>query len=307
MDKSYKFLILTILGGFAPMAGAAELIFKEDFESVRHVRLENNAELTTHAPYSGNFAARSNFFNKLRPDPFIKQGNSGATVITTHKGIIAANPEVLYITYKFRFDDALWRNAEGKPYAHGDGTPSDLAVTIKGGYYGYYGNIVSKGFYLVWRGGPRGELVFADNSSGEQPWNPNWEKESWASGTKAIYLHTGHPFGADGKWHTFEMEVDYRHPKYVRAKIWVDGRVAANERYTPASDDYYFRLPKGFKIEQFSTSYASTRDLWLSTHRTGYACGFQVDDIEVWNGNPRKVQAPPLPPGDLRVTVSSAP
>lgn len=311
MNKLMKQLCVITAGcavSFSTLA--ADLIFKEDFEStVSNVRLENGAKVVTNAPASGKKAVRVNMMNDVS-DPWVT-GRNGSTIVTTNQGIVSKNPKVLYIKYKFRFDDALWRNSSNAGYSWGDGTANDIAVHLKGGYYGLFNNIVEKGFYIVWRGGKNGELVFADNSNGKQPWNSNWNTESWATGSKAIYLSTGKPFGADGKWHTFEMEVDYTNSQYVKAKIWIDGTVAKHTKYAPDADKNYFRLPKGFKIEQFSTSYATPKDIAGSQDRSGYAAGIQFDDIEVWNGNPGggsvsqpsqpAAPAAPMPPANLRV------
>ncbi|MCH2534871.1 MAG: hypothetical protein MK008_10555 [Bdellovibrionales bacterium] len=49
-----------------------------------------------------------------------------------------------------------------------------------------------------------------------------------------------------------------------------------------------FTLPKQFHLDRFSLFYTGHGNTNLSTNRTGYACGVQVDDIEIWNRFPDK-------------------
>lgn len=299
-DLISRWLTLILLG--LPMLAISEprLLFSEDFETgVNNAEILDGGVITDHMPSSGSFSARVNLFEGSN-DPLVKFPENRSTVRTTSTAVRDNYPEVLYISYDFRFDDALWRKSDGQPYSWGGGTQSDIAVLTKGGYYGKYREIVQQGFYLVWGGGPNGRITFGDNSSGGQAWDSSWNERDWSPGGKLIYLKTGHPFGANGKWNKFEMELDHSGTQdYIRAKIWVNGHAAKDERYAPDSNDNYFRLPRGFVVEQFSTSYASPQDLSNSKNRGGYAGGLQIDNISVWAGSPKS--RAPTPPVDISV------
>lgn len=299
-DNIRLVLALTVFCGSSIAYGEAKLLFLEDFErGLVNTEILSGGQITTNAPSSGEYAARVNLFEGSN-DPLVQYADNQSTVRTVSTAVRDNYPEVLYISYDFRFDDALWRKSDGQPYTWGDGTDNDIAVLTKGGYYGKYNEIVQQGFYLVWRGGRNGEVLLGDNSSGNQVWDGNWDESSWAPGGKLFYLSTGQPFGANGKWNRFEMELDNRGTEdFIRGKIWVNGVVAKSSKYAKDSDDNYFRLPRGFVIEQFSTSYASPQDLSESRNRSGYAGGLQIDNISVWSGNPNSKQ--PNPPSDIGV------
>lgn len=70
--------------------------------------------------------------------------------------------------------------------------------------------------------------------------------------------------------------------------MFVDGHVMHHSVNAPLSRGGRFTLPKQFHLDQFNIFYTGGDITDLSVDRTGYACGVQVDDIEIWDSMPER-------------------
>lgn len=141
------------------------------------------------------------------------------------------------------------------------------------------------GYYIGAGGGASGNITPAPNHA---PW-VNWESTNKFG---SAWTYTKSPWGADGKWHHFAIHIKYGSSFHL-AKIWVDGNPALGNG-TKATDGW-FEVHPDFKLIGWGFWYTSNQQLGLSKPVAGGVCnGWQVDDIELWDGLPKAPKAPQL-------------
>ena len=271
------------------------LLVREDFEDNNFVQGMDlsQAAVVTSNPYSGTRAARVNLKDNAT-DPLIATAsyNAGnalaisnmANVAYRGQALVDANPPVRTVRWKFRFDDATW---SGTSWVAGQG---DRTLNLKTGYFwptGYSGSTTAS--FFVAMQGKNGTVSFQDNRDGDPRGDAGWENSSWATrpGSIVFYLKARDgngniiDMGPGTGYHEFAIEVDSTHTDYNQVRLFVDGWLCKGTDY---ATDGVIRVPKTWRLEQFSTSYTGDNEVNTSTDAQEIACGIQYDEIEIWSG-----------------------
>lgn len=276
----------------------ATLLYYQDFESNSDgIDLAEGSRLVDIDSYSGKVSLRGNLMPS-KQDPIT--GKDGREELTKMNNIDLANstPKEVYLRFWFKFDDALWM---GDNFF--DKTDS-IKINAKLGYLSksFSGfDDLEASFFPTLKGGEYGEVQVSDNllnvgggASVSGQWL-GWELKSGAwvddsnKPTKRLYGKTGKPFGADGKWHLFELHIKYNATKtHHLARIFIDEHVVYDSKNAPKEQGGYFVLPKEFHLDQFTLFSTEKLNTNLSEDRSGYACGVQVDEIQIWDALPEK-------------------
>lgn len=146
--------------------------------------------VVSHLPKHGSFSIRGNF-NPNVFDPIAKiQGNPFTQLkinfnkIENVKDWYSIAPEI-YVSWWFKLDRCDWRG----PALNKTET---IALSGKFAYLRMNEN-PGTSYYLVMRGGNRGEAVLSSNG-----WTHLFQ--DWYN-RASLYLNTEHSYGADGEWH----------------------------------------------------------------------------------------------------------
>ncbi|MEQ8895037.1 MAG: hypothetical protein RID93_45735 [Sandaracinaceae bacterium] len=262
---------------------AARLVWSEDFEGEPDLTLSSAEVIDDASCNQGARCARVNLMAG-KDDPLIAAEGTGRATVEV-SGLPLDGPEALglIISHDFRFDDAHW---QGDTFDNPD--PDSIRVNLKGGYYGMKVDGVpwtETSFYVAFHGGEDGAVNLGDNG-GDRPGIPwaGWTERAygWRNGggspTALSYMSTGVPFGADGRWHRFELEVRFMAGgDHHLAQIRVDGAPATGGN----APDGWFALPPEYRVTRYSTSYSSSSNPTRAEDRVGVACGMQFDDMRV--------------------------
>jgi len=283
------FCVLPFL--FAPFSYGADKIASQDFESpgwesefTGQGTWDEHLARTTHDPFSGSHSLRWNQ-NQSRIDPITGRPGRGNPILDWRGGVNIPNltPHEMFFRLRFRHDD----------YAN----DIDWASATR------------KLFYLVDVNYNVGAMFVSRQLGQDIPYisytNGNysdvWARNNWGGKN----MHVEHPnvsAGSNGEWRTCEFYINYDEHFVM---IWIDGNLMIPKTWPP-NDVYWDLYPeraaagqivydpglnlkfKGFQIAYFD----HTRDCLNCRDESEYYCGFQIDDLEVWNGIPG---APPGP------------
>lgn len=254
----------------------ARRLFAEGFEADVSADVRPQAaEVVAHESCSGARCARVNLLTD-RDDPLLGvHGRNNATLEVEVAALRDPALQGVIVAHWLRVDDALWRGSSL------DGS-DPIRIQMKGGYYGLRAGAThwtQAAFFIGLDGGARGAIHLGDNGGATAPWR-GWHDEPWSWGPSNLHLETGHPWGADGQWHLFELEIHYLEAgTHHLAQLRIDGRPATSERRAP---DGWFALPAEYRLELYTTSYTSAHNIERSVDRSGTACGIQFDELEIW-------------------------
>lgn len=280
--------ILIAITFYSSYAEAARRLYYQGFEdSGDSWKGPNDIETrhavkVSHAPRSGSYSLRGNLnrdvidpITGVRGDPWL----GGAELVNS--SLRLNTPNEVYVSYWFRLDDC---KQSGPSFSSSD----PIYAGMKGAYL-TMGDNTSTSIYTGWGGGARGEFRLGFND-GNGTWTPWALANGWRS---AFWGETGQPWGWDGRWHRFEMHIRYGTTRSI-AKFWIDGHLVKG---TNSFFDGAINFPPDYHLDQINFWYTAQELLSTSTNRTGYCNGWQIDDIEVWDGYPNA----PSPPTNLTV------
>jgi hypothetical protein len=281
-----KIVCTLLLVGASQLAISAELLYRQGFETP--VTQNPEIQWLTHGyevtqaivdsmPKEGNKSVRGNF-NPNVIDPIAKiQGNP----FTQLKLNFAKVPQLknwyptarsMYVSWWFKLDKCHWKGTE---FNNND----PLEVAGKFAYIRMNEN-PSTSYYFTIRGGEQGSGTLSANQSG---WMKLWET---LYGRSALYLSNEQSFGSDGKWHKlgFFIETEPNGNKYLT--WWIDDVVMSGDRFGSKGRQ---KIYDGFVMDsiQFWHTKAGAVNL------TQGACnGWQIDDVQVWDGVPNRPRPP---------------
>ena len=265
---------------FSNPAFSANLIHKLDFESTgwedsfRSGSWEGKVTRTTSNPHSGSYSLRGNLMEARGTDPITGLDcEANPQLEYVGNDISSQTPNEIYIKYWRRFDDANWDGTENG-YGKGEYLTDDEDSV--------------KAFYTRMAWGPNN---YALSQNGAY-WDFCNDDENW--GYSKAYFAGPDPGGADGQWHKFEFYVNYKE-NYI--KMWVDDILLTSDDATNGQ----LPLPEEFHLRGLQLLYVHSAQVSQSTDGEGYACGYQFDDIEVWDGIPGTQNQVLSPPKNLNV------
>lgn len=282
--------ILVAITFYGLWAEGATRLYYEGFEGDIDLWKNNinvlYAKKVAHAPRTGLYALRGNLnrnvidpITGLRGDPWL----GGAELV--HNKLRYETPDEVYVSYWFRLDDC---KQSGTSFSSFD----PIYANMKGAYFST-GDNTNNSFYSGVGGGARGEFRLGIND-GPGTWIPWAVAHGWRQA--GFYGETGQPWGWDGKWHRFEMHIDYgAGPDGGHImRFWIDGYLVKG---TNCLFDGRIPFAPNYHLDQINFWYTKQELLDTSTNRTGYCNGWQIDDIEIWDGLPDR----PNPPQNLTV------
>jgi len=241
---------------------------------------EGHVKRVTNAPHTGSYCLRGNQ-NIWRIDPITNAyGLSNALLDWRGAGhdIHTETPNEMYLSYWFRHDDHTWAGSEG-----GDGKLFyfiDVNYNTRAMYVG--GQLATNNIGITYSNGAYSDAWARDPD--------NW-------GYSKLYL--GNPNvspSTTGTWRHFEYYINYNQHYF---KFWIDGNLLkpTNGKYPDGKLYYDSNLNIHWKGFQFFYIHAAQVD--QSSDGTGYYNGWQIDDLEVWDGMPG------APPTVYTLTVNS--
>ena len=269
-----------------PLLSATRLYY-EDFESsgweagFRGGDWSGHVARTTNHPQSGSYCLRGQAMD--RADPITKlTGIQNPQLECDFGGISSHTPNEVFVRYYIRFDDANWTNIS-----------SDTGEVLATDFYGKFAYLTDDkyGLGFMWfnwgaNGGNPGAMHLEPNGG---PYSDPWLMENWA-GNFALYSMPSGTIGIDGQWHKVEIYLNYTE-NY--AMFWGDGVLSTKSVFPdgeiPIHPESHLR---GIQFWHFA--FGTTED---STDGPPgeYACGWQIDNIEVWDGLPDQTSDPEGP------------
>ncbi len=269
-------------------AAAGDLLGSQGFESpgwesqfTGQGTWGDNITRAAHEPYSGSYCLRWNQYGPPngRNDPITGLPGIGNSLLDWRGGtdIVGQTPHEMYFSMRFRHDD--YSNSAG------------------------FGDSARKLFYLVDQAYNVGAMylkfqlgtVRPHMSYGNGAYNENWAYDNWGY-NNMFFQPSGISASLNGDWRRCEIYFNYDQHYFM---LWFDGvlmlpadwgsnltywerfpadAAAGRIKYDPSLNLHF----KGFQIGYF----AHTFDCVNCNDDSEYYCGFQIDDLEVWNGMP---------------------
>lgn len=289
--KKIIFIGVLLLSNYITAQKTPKRLFFEDFESVNNWQqyftgggFGTYTKRVNNAPYAGGWCLRSNWDASKFDSILGNVGFKNTQMECRFGGLATSTPDTAYVRFFMRLDNFYWPNYGGKWWYFADDS-------------------VGLDAYFMGMRLPQTEaMTFSGNGATGSGW-----PSSCLSGVNGLssggigYMNAPDPsapqnslidINFDGKWHEFEFLFDYINDE---VQFWVDGH-----RLTDVSNSQYntngkFPLCPGFHLRgiQFmyghsSSAIATSRDFRDSGYAqyTGYAVGWQLDNIEVWDGAP---------------------
>jgi hypothetical protein len=269
-------------GGVDPAQGDATLLYSQDFESAGWEgdftgasAWEDHITTTTSNPHSGTTCLRGNQL------PGVTDGITGLTGLANTEldwrgsggNIAGLTPNACCLKYWFRHDD----------YTHDlddDGTGDGKQVFFVDDTHG------TQAMYLNWQGINPGsiKLVYSNGAYSDAWASTNWGYTSLFLSSASVDIQT------DGTWHELTYYINYD-DKYVQ--VWIDGHImkhagkhgeAGYEGILTADGKSYYESSLTLKTEGFQFWWVRQGNIDESTDGTGYAAGWQIDDLRVYDG-----------------------
>ncbi len=285
LQKKIFIPMVFIIFAWASTAWTANLIYRIDFESDGWEskfagEWRNYSKRVTTNPHGGQYSLRGNLMEgRIDPITGLPGNNSPKLDIV----ISDKTPHGVFIRYWRRFDDANWSGSES---GHGK---NDYLVDDTVGTGAYF-------TAMRWETG-----LFKVQGNGGYP--QEWDQKHWGGLYAALKSPEPSAYrgNADGQWHKFEFYINYDEHFM---QVWVDGqRLEATGNSVGYIMDGKVPLYPDFHLSALGFLYVHEAQVENSSDRTGYACGWQIDDIEVWDGLPDDMQGGESP-GDNPPSVS---
>jgi hypothetical protein len=277
---------------------AAKLLYKQGFESqgwesdfTGQGTWGDHVKRTTHKPHSGSYCLRGNQ-KEGRKDPITGLYGIGNPLLDWRgksDDILQQTPNEAYFSFWFRHDSYNSSGEDGKLLYFIDKKHSVRAM--------YIGHQLANTKNLT---------VKYSNGA----YSNDWAREHWGYSTVTLGNNNIKSSLSDGKWHHFEYYINYQNHFF---RIWVDGYLMRpishpekdGDGFEITSGKIYYNPSLDIHWVGFQIFYASTgdnRNFNTCSDAAGYCIGWQLDDLELWNGMPDgNIENPPKPPEGLRI------
>ncbi len=268
-----------------------QLLYRQDFESdgwqdefTGRSTWEPRVAVVTHAPHGGARSLRGNQMADV-VDPITGLPGRG-NVLLDWRGaghdIHERTPHELYFSYWFRHDDFSYAGeGEGKLLYFVDAEGCSTRAMYLGG------QLHQRDLFIAYDNGCGSNrwAHCANSVHGADVCDPcraDGTCDNW--GYSGLYLRNPEVAPAAGLWRHFEYHVDYG---ARRMRFWVDSHPITHARYPDGRIAY--GPERTFRWTGFQLFYASTsdgRDFPECVSGEGACAGWQIDDLEVWDGMP---------------------
>jgi hypothetical protein len=265
----------------APSVGEGKMLYSLGFESTGwedeftgQSAWGDHLARTSNAPHSGAYSLRGNQI-KGKIDGITGLPGIASPILDWRGGgrIASRTPDELYFSYWFRHDDYNHR-------LENDGSGEGKLMYFIDETYG------AKAMYLNNQLAANSTLRLRYSNGG---YKDNWGRTHWGF----AYVNLTNPnvrAGTEGNWIQFEYYINYKE-KFI--KIWVNGRIMKSSKHgdpaypmLPADGRIYYDPKLDLRIKGLQFFWTRSTNIDSSTNRVGYAAGWQIDDLEVWNGMP---------------------
>lgn len=299
------YLMLALILSPVQLTLAQTRIFFEDFESSGDAWKEKMrpggaaflsqyiARVNTNCR-NGGWCIRGNAMNG-RTDPVTGLAGSGMHPLQPRFGTNSSpTPDGIFLRYWRRLDHSFWAS----PSDHGKAEYLLDAAYAHSAFYTRQAWSATN-FFLGDNGAawinPSGSVWY----TGSGRLNNSGTGVAYLQGPSVYSPTTG---AADGQWHKYEFYVDYTSSPHT-LRMWVDG--TALTAYGLSLGHFSDRIPvhPAFRYSGSWLMYVGSDGTAGSTDGEGYACGYQFDDFEAWDGLPPGFGAdsmPPAAPSNLR-------
>jgi len=256
---------------------AAGLLYSQNFESAGwesdftgSATWGDHLAVVTNNPHSGTKSLRGNQIDTVTDGITGLAGESNPTLDWRGSGgnISGLTPNECWFEYWFRHDDYNEDlvddgSGEGKLLFFVDDTYNTQAMYINN-------QLVNSGTL---------RLKYSNGG-----YDDSWASTNW--GYTSLYLsNAGVSGGANGDWVKFAYYINYD-DSYI--EIYVNGLLmksnqAGNFAGIPTNGRIYFDATQGLHTKGFQFFWARSANIDGSTDGTGYAAGWQIDDLAVYD------------------------
>ncbi|AKF11620.1 hypothetical protein [Sandaracinus amylolyticus] len=267
------------------------LLYRQDFEAdgwqgdfTGRATWEGHVAVVTHEPHGGLRSLRGNQLASV-VDPITGLPGIGNALLDWRGAghdIAERTPHQMYFSYWFRHDDfAYGAENEGKLLYFVNATGSGSCQLDA--YFG--GQLHSRNIAVVYNNGCASNHWAHCTEDDETcaACRADGTCDNW--GYSSLWLQHPEVAPGPGRWRRFEYFIDYDERYFT---IWIDGHlVADDERYVDGRIAY--GPERTFHWTGFQLFYASTgdgRDYADCVDGEGVCAGWQIDDLEVWDGLP---------------------
>ncbi len=269
---------------------AARRLYQQSFEdSLRPPELEwwlygpvrstptrlNQAQVTSQ-PKDGQKSLRGNF-NTAITDPISGLPGQSFTMSFNFKDVPAlkdwyATAPNVYVSWWLKIDKCFYKGT-------GNANTDPLSVLGKLAYLRMNGRPETS-YYLSMRGGIDGIGVLSAN---QDAWMNLWA-EWYPTRPHSLWLSNQRSYGADSQWHKIAVLIGKREDGNKYLQWFVDDHVMKKETFEP---DGRNRIFQDFILDGIQFWHMSDGGINQSTPIAGGYCnGWQLDNIEVWDGLP---------------------
>jgi len=267
---------------------AATLVHLLDFEtagweqSFRTGAWHDTVNVVSLNSHGGKYCLRGNLKEGIS-DPITKlPGENNPQLEYIGNDISSKVSNEIFIRYWRRLDNSIWSGTEA-----GQGKGEYLTDTIFGTAAFFTGMWFLPNNYSLCDNGAFTEWCTLD--------------ANWSYSRAVLDSNAANPGGADGKWHKIEIYINYA-THYIT--FWIDGNILHgidSGSSECARFGTQIAIPPDFRLRGLQFFYVHPEQVITSTDGTGFACGWQLDDIEVWDGIPDADMIPPVEPANLHV------
>lgn len=262
----------------AAAAGAPALVHAVNFEDTRWTASfgggNSYVARVANLPHGGTQSLRGNLKPGLQDPIAHVAGNADPLLQYDAEGGFDSLTGDIYLRYWWRWDNFTWNGS-----ALGCGVTTSLVDAITG----QPALSLSMGYLPApGRGGATGGQLDIQIGSAFTTWGV----QNWGS-TVARLGSSGAPtlLPLDGDWHEVEILLDHA---AGRLSVWVDDeRLGARPGDANGQAHYpdgRVPVPPTFRWHALRFASATATQVNLSTNGSGYAVGWQVDDIELYSG-----------------------
>ncbi len=278
-SKYYIFILFLCVTLVSPVnVFSASLIHKLDFESdgwqdsFRAGAWDGKVARVSVKPRGGSYSLRGNFMEARGNDPITGlPGENNLQLEYVGNGISAQTPSEIFIRYWRKLDHSTWDG----PISNR--RKSEFITDDVTGTSAYYTRLALT---------ERDLKIYGNGAYPQSENSADW-------GALYARLSGVDPGGTDGLWHQFAFYIDYRDPTNKYMKMWVDGvLLTAVDESVGYVVDGRVKLNDSFHARGIQFFYIDNGEVSESTDGDGYAAGWQLDDIEVWDGLPPDVAHP---------------
>lgn len=267
-------------GGWPRAAAPVEptLVHRTDFENSGWIAAfgggNSNVARVGNYPHGGARALRGNLKPGLTDPIAAVAGNSDPLLQYDAGGLLAGLTGDVYLRYWWRWDGFTWNGSAlgcGVTTALVDDVTGQPALSLTMGYLPAPG-----------RGGPAGgqlDIQLASTFS-------TWGQQNWGGSVARLGdLGSETLLPLDGDWHQVELLFS---AAGRTLSVWIDGdRLGARAGDGNAQLHYpdgRVPLPPTFRWRALRFASANANQVNLSANGSGYAVGYQLDDVELYTG-----------------------